>query len=338
MNGRDDIILRVEGLRKHFPVRRGLLRKTVRHIQAVEDVSFDVRRGETLGLVGESGCGKTTVGRCLLRLIEPTEGRILLNVNGDTIDLMTLSHGDLKAVRPLAQMVFQDPNSSLNPRMTVGDIVAEPLKVCGTNRGGNLGDRVGVLLESVGLKRQDMQRYPHAFSGGQRQRIGIARALALQPKLVIADEPVSALDVSVQAQILNLLADLRAEHGFSCLFIAHDLSVVEHICDRVAVMYLGRIVEIGDSDTLYRSPGHPYTEALLSAVPVADPREQRSRRRVSLSGDVPDASNPPPGCPFHTRCRYVTDVCRNKVPSLRDVAGGTQVACHLTKELDLQGV
>jgi peptide/nickel transport system ATP-binding protein len=235
-------------------------------------------------------------------------------------------------------MIFQDPNSSLNPRMTVGDIVGEPLKVNRVAHGAELGERVGALLESVGLKRQDMQRYPHAFSGGQRQRIGIARALALQPKLIIADEPVSALDVSVQAQILNLLSDLRETLGFSCVFIAHDLSVVEHICDRVAVMYLGRIVEIGEGESLYHNPRHPYTEALLSAVPVADPREQRKRHRIRLGGEVPDASNPPTGCAFHPRCRYAQEICRTSVPPLRDVGDGVQAACHLSEQLALRGV
>ncbi len=338
MNSTNDIILEVKDLQKYFPIRRGLLRRIVGHVRAVEDVSFEVRRGETLGLVGESGCGKTTAGRCLLRLIEPTYGNILFHDNDATIDIMSLSPGDLKTFRPFVQMIFQDPNSSLNPRMTVGDIVGEPLKVNRVVKRAEFGDRVGELLESVGLKRQDMRRYPHAFSGGQRQRIGIARALALRPKLIVADEPVSALDVSVQAQILNLLSDLREQYEFSCLFIAHDLSVVEHISDRVAVMYLGRIVEISDSETLYRSPSHPYTEALLSAVPVADPREQRRRSRIPLSGEVPDASNPPSGCAFHPRCRYAQAICKAEVPALQDVGGGAQAACHLCSQLTLHGI
>ena len=331
-------ILEVKDLRKYFPIKRGLLKKTVAHVRAVEDVSFEVRRGETLGLVGESGCGKTTAGRCLLRLIEPTAGSIQIHHEGNTTDILALSPRELKNFRPFIQMIFQDPNSSLNPRMTVGDIVGEPLKVNNRASGSELGERVGALLESVGLKRQDMHRYPHAFSGGQRQRIGIARALALEPKLIIADEPVSALDVSVQAQILNLLADLRDKFGFSCVFVAHDLSVVEHISDRVAVMYLGRIVEIGDSEALYAMPSHPYTEALLSAVPVADPREQRQRTRIPLTGEVPDAANPPPGCPFHPRCRYAQEICRQEVPALVDAGKGTKAACHFAKQLTLRGI
>jgi len=337
MSSTNENILEVKDLRKYFPIRRGLLKKTIGHVRAVDDVSFEVRRGETLGLVGESGCGKTTAGRCLLRLIEPTHGQITIHNEGETVDILGLSLRQLKAFRPFMQMIFQDPNSSLNPRMTVGDIVGEPLKVNGIT-GAQMEERVATLLESVGLKRQDIHRYPHAFSGGQRQRIGIARALALEPKLIIADEPVSALDVSVQAQILNLLSDLRVKFGFSCVFVAHDLSVVEHISDRVAVMYLGRIVEIGDSDILYRTPGHPYTEALLSAVPVADPREQRQRKRIPLAGEVPDASKPPTGCAFHPRCRYAKDICKKEIPPLKQTKNGTRAACHFSEELTLRGI
>jgi len=329
-------LLEVNGLTKHFPIRKGVLRRTVGYARAVDGVSFEVRQGETLGLVGERGCGKTTTGRCLMRLIEPTAGAVYFGE--ERVDLCDLEPRALKAYRPRIQMIFQDPHSSLNPRMTVGDIVGEPLKVNGVAKGSELEDRVAALLESVGLRGSDARRYPHAFSGGQRQRIGIARALALEPELVIADEPVSALDMSVQAQVLNLLAELREQRRFSCIFIAHDLSVVEHISDRIAVMYLGRIVETSDAETLYRSPRHPYTEALMSAIPLADPAAQRRRAHVRLEGDVPDPASPPPGCHFHPRCRYAQQICREKDPKLREVASGIQVACHLAEELSLQGV
>ena len=329
-------ILEVSDLKKHFPIRKGLWRRTVGHVRAVDGVSFSILRGETLGLVGESGCGKTTTGRCLLRLIEPTSGQALFG--DEKVNLCAMDESELRTYRPRMQMIFQDPNSSLNPRMTVGDIVGEPLKVNKIARGADLENRVADLLESVGLRRHDMRRYPHAFSGGQRQRIGIARALALEPELIIADEPVSALDVSVQAQILNLLMELRESRQLSYIFIAHDLSVVEHISDRVAVMYLGRIVEISDADALYQTPQHPYTEALLSAAPLADPREQRQRKRIRLEGDVPDPASPPDGCYFHPRCGYMKDICVQESPQLKQATAETKVACHLSEELSLQGI
>jgi peptide/nickel transport system ATP-binding protein len=330
------VLLEVRNLKKYFPIQRGLLRRVVGQVKAVDGVSFTIREGETLGLVGESGCGKTTTGRLVMRATRPTEGQVLLRRDGAMIDLTELSRHQLKPYRKDVQIIFQDPFSSLSPRMTVLDIVSEPLEIHGIGDAAERRARVRELLELVGLRVQHMSRFPHAFSGGQRQRIGIARALALRPKLLVCDEPVSALDVSIQAQVLNLLKDLQAEFGLAYLFIAHDLSVVEHISDRVAVMYLGQIVELAPSEELYRDPKHPYTEALLSAIPRSHPGQ--SKTRIVLPGDVPNPANPPPGCTFNPRCRYAQDVCRVERPPLREVAPGHFAACHFAETLELAGV
>ena len=316
-------VLEVEGLKKHFPVKKGLLSRNAGKVYAVDGVSFHIGPGETLGLVGESGCGKSTVGRTVLRLIDPTEGTIRLNGR----DVTDLGKTDMRAVRREMQIIFQDPYSSLNPRMSAGDIVGELLRVHGLGNAAEREERVAELFERVGLSRAQMKSFPHEFSGGQRQRIGIARALALNPKLIVGDEPVSALDVSIQAQVINLLMDLQKEFRLSYLFVAHDLAVVEHISHRIAVMYLGRIVEYTDKRTLFTDPQHPYTEALLSAVPVPDPRLRR--KKMVLQGDVPSPINPPSGCHFHTRCPYAEERCRIESPALREIAPGHTVACHL---------
>ena len=316
-------MLEVTDLQKHFPVRKGVFGRISGYVYAVDGVSFTVEAGETLGLVGESGCGKTTVGRTVLRLLEPTQGTIRLD--GD--DITTLGNQALRAYRRRMQIIFQDPFSSLDPRMSAGDIVGELLGVHGVAKGAERRERVAALFERVGLRTDQLNNYPHEFSGGQRQRLSIARALSLNPELIVCDEPVSALDVSIQAQVINLLMDLQAEFGLSYLFIAHDLAVVEHISDRVAVMYLGRVVEYAETRTLFENPQHPYTESLLAAVPVADPT--RSRQRRLLQGDVPSPVNRPTGCHFHTRCPYATARCREEDPVLKSVAEGHQVACHL---------
>jgi oligopeptide/dipeptide ABC transporter ATP-binding protein len=330
-------ILEVEELQKWFPIRRGLMRKVVGHVRAVDGVGFDIRQGETLSLVGESGCGKTTTSRCILRALTPTGGAIRFRTqDGRQVDVAKVPKSELRPLRRQMQMIFQDPFSSLNPRMTIMDIVGEPLLVNGMNDLAARRKRVRELLEVVQLPAQYLNRFPHAFSGGQRQRIGIARALALNPALIVADEPVSALDVSVQAQIVNLLLDLQDRLGLSYLFVAHDLSVVKHVSHRVAVMYVGKIVEIAPTRSLFARPRHPYTEALLSAVPVPDPR-QRSRRIV-LAGDVADPANVPPGCPFHPRCAYAVERCRVEPPALRELAPSHSASCHRAEELALAGV
>jgi len=315
-------VLDIADLKKHYPIKRGVLRHTVGHVFAVDGVSFSIGEGETLGLVGESGCGKSTVARTVLRLVEPTGGSIRLGGH----DITHLGKSAMRPHRRQMQIIFQDPFSSLNPRMAAGDIVGEPLKVHGIAQGRDKDAMVGELFDQVGLRRAQLKAFPHEFSGGQRQRISIARALALNPKLIVADEPVSALDVSIQAQVINLMMDLQRDKRLSYLFIAHDLAVVEHISHRVAVMYLGKIVEQADKQTLFTNPLHPYTEALLSAVPVPNPRLKRQRRL--LQGDVPSPVNPPPGCPFHTRCPYVEARCRVEAPQFREVSPGHTVACH----------
>jgi len=318
------ILLQIQGLKKYFPVSRGLLQRHVADVRAVDGVTFDVYRGETLGLVGESGSGKTTVGRTILRLYPPTAGRVMF----DGIDMQTLSSRALRQARRRMQMIFQDPYASLNPRMNVGAIVAAPLAIHGVARGREAEEIVAELLQSVGLSRELANRYPHEFSSGQRQRIGIARALALSPEFVVCDEPIAALDVSIQAQVINLLQVLQERYGLTYLFIAHDLSMVRHISDRVAVMYLGKIVELTDRDSLYASPLHPYTQALLSAVPIPDPVVEQNRARIILSGEVPSPVNPPPGCGFNTRCPHTYESCFAAAPEYREVQPGHWVACH----------
>jgi oligopeptide/dipeptide ABC transporter ATP-binding protein len=318
---RESALLVVRDLRKYFPIKKGFMRRTVGQVKAVDGVSFDILPGEVLGLVGESGCGKTTTGRCLLRLIEPTGGE----VDFDGKDVIELDKGGLRRLRREIQIVFQDPYSSLNPRMTVGSMLGEVLRIHRLAEGEAARRRISELLELVGLFPEHANRYPHEFSGGQRQRIGIARALSVEPRFIVCDEPVSALDVSIQAQILNLLQDLQRDLDLTYLFIAHDLAVVEHISDRVAVMYLGKMMEMAEAEELYRNPLHPYTRLLLSAIPVPDPKGRREA--VGLEGDVPSAANPPSGCPFHPRCPIATGECAQVVPEFRDVGGGHYVAC-----------
>ncbi len=332
----ENVLLQVQNLKKYYPIERGLIRRTVGHVKAVDDVSFYIKEGETLGLVGESGCGKTTTGRCVLRAIEPSSGKVLYkHQEAGWLNVPELDKEQIKKVRQSMQMIFQDPYSSLSPRMTLLQIVGEPLSIAGV-KGSELEERVAHLLQLVGLRPEYMRRYPHAFSGGQRQRIGIARALAPNPRLIVADEPVSALDVSIQAQILNLMQDLQQQFGLTYLFVAHNLAVVEHISARVAVMYVGKLAELAETDELFRRPLHPYTEALLSAVPKPDPRIKMDR--ILLEGDVADPANPPSGCYFHPRCRYAQKRCSEETPELRRIDSEHYASCHFAETLHLRGV
>jgi oligopeptide transport system ATP-binding protein len=324
----DGPLIEVRNVKKYFPITAGVFSRHVADVKAVDDVSFAIKRGETLGLVGESGSGKTTIGRCILRLTEPTAGEILF----EGTDITRIKPREMRALRREMQIIFQDPYASLNPRMTVGDIIAEPLKIHHLARGKEVDEKVNDLLKTVGLAPYHANRYPHEFSGGQRQRIGVARALAVSPKFIVADEPVSALDVSIQAQVVNLLEDLQEQFSLTYLFIAHDLSVVRHISDRVAVMYVGKLMEIATRDELYKRPLHPYTQSLLSAIPIPDPRIEARRERIILEGDIPSPVNPPSGCRFHTRCPIAYDRCVTEVPELLEYKGHF-VACHKVQEL-----
>jgi oligopeptide transport system ATP-binding protein len=325
-NNGNGALVQVRGLKKYFPITQGIIiQRKVADVKAVDGLDFEIHKGETLGLVGESGCGKSTTGRAILQLYRPTAGSVVFQGK----DLVKLQGEDLRKMRRNMQMIFQDPYASLNPRMTVGDIIGEPLEVHNIAKGKEKKERVQELLQTVGLNPYFVNRYPHEFSGGQRQRIGIARALAVQPDFIVCDEPISALDVSIQAQIINLLEELQSKFNLTYLFIAHDLSVVRHISDRIAVMYLGKIVELTDRDTLYKNPLHPYTKALLSAVPIPDPVVEEKRERIILTGDVPSPVKPPSGCRFHTRCPIAIDKCKSVDPEFRDAASGHWVACHL---------
>ena len=330
-------ILEVQSLRKYFPIRKGFIKKTVGHVKSVDGINFHINEGETLGLVGESGCGKTTTARCILRAMKPTEGKIQFKTtDGSHTDLATLKEDQIRSLRTDIQMIFQDPFASLNPRMNILDLIGEPMLVNGLTNRKQRTEKVAELLKMVGLRPEYMQRFPHAFSGGQRQRIVIARALALKPRLVVADEPVSALDVSVQAQVLNLMLELQQNLNLTYLFVAHDLSVVKHISDRIAVMYVGKIVESAPTDYLFNKPKHPYTAALLSAVPVADPRIRS--QMIPLEGDVPSPASPPNGCHFHPRCPYASEICKKEEPNMQEIEPMHFVSCHHFKDIQLKGI
>jgi oligopeptide transport system ATP-binding protein len=333
MNKKKEPLLKIKNLTKHFPVKKGFFNKTVGYVKAVNNINFDIYKGETLGLVGESGCGKSTAGRCILNLLKPSEGQVLL----DGKNIFHSQKQELKSIRRKMQIIFQNPFASLDPRMSIKDIIAEPLIIHKICHKGKIEQRVKELMDMVGIASYMAERFPHEFSGGQRQRIGIARALALDPRFIVADEPVSALDVSIQAQIINLMEDLKRELDLTYLFISHNLSVVQYVSDRVAVMYLGYIVELATGENLYKNPMHPYTEALLSAIPIPDPRLDRSNR-ILLEGDVPSPENPPPGCKFHTRCRYVQAKCMIEEPVLEEKAPGHFARCHFSKDLKLKGL
>jgi len=337
VSAEQDILLEVKGLKKYFPLQQGLLRRVVGHVKAVDDVSFDVKRGETLGVVGESGCGKTTLGRCIVRLYDITAGEINLRHNGQVIPIAHLDRKEMRVLRRNVQIIFQDPVASLNPRMNILEIVGEPLLVNGLARGRALEEQVKQAITQVGLRVEHLRRYPHSFSGGQRQRIGIARALVVNPQLVVADEPVSALDVSIQAQILNLLQELQREYGLTYVFVSHDMSVVRHLCDRVAVMYAGKLAEIGPKTPLLSSPKHPYTEALLASVPKISDRYKGKKRQI-LAGEPPDLANVPSGCVLHPRCKYAEDICKTEAPNLQQIGPDHYVSCHFAEELELKGI
>ncbi len=324
----NEVLLEIKNLKKYFPIYGGLLGNKVEHLKAVDGVSFQIRRGETLGLVGESGCGKSTIGRTIIRLYDITDGEIIY----DGTELGRLSQKDMRPYRKRMQMIFQDPYASLNSRMTVGDIIGESLDIHGLSQGEERQKRIYELLDRVGLVKDHANRYPHEFSGGQRQRIGIARSLAVNPDFIICDEPISALDVSIQAQVVNMLEDLQKEFGLTYLFIAHDLSMVKHISDRIGVMYLGKLVELADAADLYKNPLHPYSQALLSAIPIPDPNVAKANKRIVLQGDVPSPLNPPSGCRFRTRCRHAMEICSQVEPILSDMGGGHMSACHLNNK------